>query len=78
VEPAELDEWARDAAGTVGVELGRDDIGVILDLARDAAHGVARPAAPVAAFIAGMAVGRGQVLPDVVALLNTAIEDRAP
>jgi hypothetical protein len=31
----------------------------VLDLARDAAHGVARPAAPVSAFIVGLAVGRG-------------------
>lgn len=30
----------------------------VLDLARDAAQGVARPAAPLAAFLAGVAVGR--------------------
>jgi len=32
---------------------------VILDLARDAAHGVARPAAPLTAYLVGVAVGRG-------------------
>ncbi|HVX43370.1 MAG TPA: NTP transferase domain-containing protein [Mycobacteriales bacterium] len=31
----------------------------VLDLAREVAHGVARPAAPVTAFLLGVAVGRG-------------------
>jgi hypothetical protein len=31
---------------------------VVLDLARDVAHGVARPAAPVTAFLLGLAAGR--------------------
>jgi hypothetical protein len=35
---------------------------VILDLARDAAHGVARPAAPLTAYLVGVAVGRGAPL----------------
>lgn len=33
------------------------DIGVILDLARDVAHSVARPAAPVSTFVVGYAAG---------------------
>ena len=39
------------------------DIGAVLDLARDAAHGVERPAAPlttfIAGYVAGMAAGEG-------------------
>jgi hypothetical protein len=31
---------------------------VVLDLARDVAHGVTRPAAPVTAFLLGLAAGR--------------------
>ncbi len=34
--------------------------GLILDLARDVAHRVDRPAAPVTAFLLGVAVGSGQ------------------
>jgi hypothetical protein len=34
----------------------------VLDLARDAAHQVARPAAPLTAYLLGVAVGRGQSL----------------
>ena len=33
------------------------DIALILDLARDAAHGVARPAAPLTTFLVGYAAG---------------------
>jgi len=40
---------------------------VILDLARDAAHGVARPAAPLTAYLVGVAVGRGAPLDDTAA-----------
>lgn len=43
-------------------ELGIDaDVPVeaILDVARDAAHGVMRPAAPVSAYLLGLAVAQG-------------------
>ncbi|MFJ4987351.1 NTP transferase domain-containing protein [Streptomyces sp. NPDC088732] len=49
-----LDEWI----ATVKAELGIDldvDTKVLLDLARDAAHGVARPAAPLTTFLVGYA-----------------------
>ena len=36
----------------------------VLDLTRDVAHGVARPAAPLTAYLVGVAVGRGLTLPD--------------
>jgi hypothetical protein len=62
-----LEEWMT----TVREELGLDGEAVadvkamtkvILDLARDAAHGVARPAAPLTAYLVGVAVGRGAPL----------------
>ncbi|MFE6777735.1 NTP transferase domain-containing protein [Streptomyces sp. NPDC057702] len=52
-----LDEWI----DTVKAELGIDldvDTAALLDLARDAAHGVARPAAPLTTFLVGYAAGR--------------------
>lgn len=59
-----LDRWLQIAAQEAGAEgvdpalLTRDAVSVLLDLARDAAHGVARPAAPLATFAAGLALGR--------------------
>jgi hypothetical protein len=35
------------------------DVALLLDLARDAAHGVQRPAAPVTTYLLGLAVARG-------------------
>ena len=58
-----LDNWLKEAAAALEVSpadaaiLGEDAVTVLLDLARDAAHGVARPAAPLATFVLGLAVG---------------------
>jgi hypothetical protein len=51
---------ALDAAGAdPGVGLvGDDAIAVVLDLARDAAHEIERPAAPVSTFALGFALGQ--------------------
>ena len=59
-----LERWlqtAAEAAGAEGVDpalLSPDAVTLLLNLARDAAHGVARPAAPLATFAAGLALGR--------------------
>ncbi|CAM5510944.1 Putative molybdopterin-guanine dinucleotide biosynthesis protein OS=Streptomyces griseus subsp. griseus(strain JCM 4626 / NBRC) OX=455632 GN=SGR_3751 PE=4 SV=1 [Streptomyces griseus subsp. griseus] len=51
---AVLDEWITSVKNELGIELDVDT-GVLLDLARDAAHGVARPAAPLTTFLVGYA-----------------------
>jgi len=77
MEPSELDAWADEAAAVVGTRLEPGDVAAVLDLARDAAHGIARPAAPLTTFIAGIAVGRGQPLPEAIAALLAAIDRRS-
>ena len=58
-----LDDWLREAAAALKVSptdaavLSEDAVTILLDLARDAAHGVARPAAPLATFVLGLAAG---------------------
>ncbi|MFG2140265.1 NTP transferase domain-containing protein [Streptomyces sp. NPDC048650] len=52
-----LDEWITTVKAELGIELDVDTA-VLLDLARDAAHGVARPAAPLTTFLIGYAAGR--------------------
>ena len=64
-----LEEWmttvrAELALGGEGVADLHAVQQVILDLARDAAHGVARPAAPLTAYLIGVAVGQGAPLPE--------------
>ncbi|MFI5755999.1 NTP transferase domain-containing protein [Streptomyces sp. NPDC051569] len=52
-----LDEWITAVKDELGIELDVDTE-VLLDLARDAAHGVARPAAPLTTFLVGYAAAR--------------------
>ena len=64
-----LDEWLAQLSAELGtdVELDHQTVKVLLDLARDAAHGVERVAAPLTTFLVGVAVGRGQSVTDATA-----------
>jgi len=53
-----LDEWLAAAAAELGVEHSVDSR-LLLDMTRDVAHGVERPAAPLTAYLLGLAVARG-------------------
>ncbi|ARP71120.1 molybdenum cofactor guanylyltransferase [Streptomyces pluripotens] len=61
-----LDEWISAVKDELGITLDVDT-GMLLDLARDAAHGVARPAAPLTTFLVGYAAARGGQGPEAVA-----------
>ena len=50
--------------------LQKADVDRVLDLARDAAHSVARPAAPLTTYLLGVAVGRGADPEAAAALLS--------
>jgi hypothetical protein len=62
-----LDEWMSAVKSELGIELDVDT-GVLLDLARDAAHNVARPAAPLTTFLVGYVAGRAGGSPEEVAV----------
>jgi len=64
--PEALDEWAAALSELLGLDEADIPITLILDLARDAAVGVARPAAPLSAFAAGLAAGRAGGTPEDV------------
>jgi Domain of unknown function (DUF6457) len=57
-----LEEWTEAVCAELGIDRTSADTKAVLDLARDVAHGVARPAAPLTAFLLGVAVGGGQNL----------------
>jgi hypothetical protein len=61
VSVSTLDEWISDAVDALGLAdvWHSRDRDLVLELARDVAHGVARPAAPVTTYLLGLAVGRG-------------------
>ena len=62
-----LEDWADAVRGELGFDEATADTGAVLDLARIVAHTVDRPAAPLTAYLVGIAVGRGQALDDAVA-----------
>ena len=69
--PEALDAWA--AALRERFDLAEADVPVaaVLDLTRDVANGVARPAAPLGAFVAGLVAGRAGTDPaEVLAALR--------
>lgn len=59
----------------LGAPMNQTDIDVILDLARDAAHGIARPAAPLTTYLLGVAVGRGADRDTAAAQITALIGD---
>ncbi|WP_242893619.1 DUF6457 domain-containing protein [Actinomadura litoris] len=73
-----LEEWLEAACGELGLERGDIDRDLVLDLARDVAHGVARPGAPLTAYLLGLAVGRGAPARDAAARLTELAEGWRP
>ncbi|MDX3129643.1 NTP transferase domain-containing protein [Streptomyces europaeiscabiei] len=60
-----LDEWISAVKDELGIDLDVD-ITELLDLARDAAHSVARPAAPLTTFLIGYAAAKAEGGPEAV------------
>lgn len=54
-----LDQWITAVKAELGIDLPVDTK-ILLDLARDAAHGVARPAAPLTTFLVGYAAAHAE------------------
>lgn len=61
-----LEEWTALVCRELGVDPARVDRTALLDLTRDVAHGVARPAAPLTAYLLGLAQGAGTAPADAV------------
>jgi len=74
---SELQEWTDRVVAELGLPEGldQDEIDLILDLARDSAHGVARPAAPLTTYLLGLAVGRGADRDEAVAQITALALD---
>jgi hypothetical protein len=66
----ELDAWLAVAAPEVGLRPEDVPAALVLDLARDVAHHVLRPGAPLTAYLMGVAVGRGADPAEVAARLS--------
>ncbi|HUJ05603.1 MAG TPA: DUF6457 domain-containing protein [Streptosporangiaceae bacterium] len=65
-----LESWTNAACAELGIDPAKVDLRTVLDVARDVAHQVARPAAPLTAYLLGLAVGAGQPPEDAVRRLK--------
>jgi hypothetical protein len=69
-----FDSWLREAAEELGrpeLALTAEQQAALLDLARVAAHSIARPAAPLTTFLAGYALGAAGGLDGLGAVIST-------
>lgn len=65
-----VDAWVAEVCMDLGVPVPQDT-SAILDVAKDAAHNVARPAAPVTTYLLGYAVAQGADAAAAATLLST-------
>jgi hypothetical protein len=76
-----LQEWVDAVCDELGVPADDIDIPLLLDAARDAAHSVARPAAPLTTFVIGYAAaarggGAGAIRTAAEQAVRLALESR--
>jgi hypothetical protein len=69
-----IDEWVGAACAELGLDPAEAAVPTVLDLARDVAHQVLRPGAPVSAYLLGLAVGRGADPAEAAARLSRLAE----
>lgn len=67
---SELDSWVTLVCGELGLNpaVAPD---AVLDVARDVAHGVSRPAAPLTTFLLGRAVESGVLLEEAATRISS-------
>ena len=71
-----LHDWIDELCDVLDIEIDLDEA-LVLDLARDAAHGVARPAAPLTSFLLGYAAAAAEGDPAEVEALAGRVMDLA-
>ncbi|MGN6722627.1 MAG: DUF6457 domain-containing protein [Marmoricola sp.] len=77
-EGPNLDAWLRELCEALDLPMElASHRNLILDVARDAAHGVARPAAPLTTFLVGYAAGQAGNAGEAVKAAAAVVTDRA-
>lgn len=74
--PPGLDRWAAEVAPALGLADVEVPTGLLLDVTRDVAHGVLRPAGPITTYLIGLAVANGMSSDDAAAKVRELVEMR--
>ena len=72
----QLEAWVTALVQELGLDVDDVDVQGLLDVARDAAHSVARPAAPLTTFLVGYAAGTGAASASDAAATASALAAR--
>jgi len=70
-----MERWVAAARAELDLESVDVPVPLVLDLAKDVAHNVLRPGAPVSAYLLGLAVGRGADPAEAAARLAALARD---
>lgn len=74
--PQDLEDWTAALAAALGVQ-GDVPITDLLDVTREVAHAVTRPAGPITTFLIGRAVAQGLPFEQAIAVVRARITDPA-
>jgi hypothetical protein len=75
---SEMDDWVAEVSAELGLDGAAVPVTEVLDVARDVAHNVLRPGAPVSAYLLGLAVGAGADPAEAAAKISNLALRRAP
>lgn len=70
-----LAEWTALVCRELGVDPAKVDRDAVLDLTKEVAHGVTRPAAPLTAYLLGLAQGSGSAPEGAVERLTALAQE---
>lgn len=73
--PADLDAWVTTLSEALDLDPATVPTGLLLDITREAAHGVVRPAGPLTTFLIGVAVAGGMSIEDAAERTRASISD---
>ena len=68
-----MSAWLNDLSTELGIQEVGDAKG-LLDITREVAHNVSRPAAPLTLYLLGIAVGQGQDAEEIKAKVEKLVE----
>lgn len=75
--PSDLDRWVVRLAEALQIDPAEVPTGALLELTREVAHGVTRPAGPVTTFLLGIALARGARFADAASSARSLIPEAA-
>lgn len=71
--PAELTPWVHTLAAQLGIDPADVPTSALLNITRDVAHSIARPAGPITTYLMGVAIARGASYEDAAATVQELI-----